>query len=159
MVNACSSKEVISKLKAVNGKPSAEILTEIRFHWKQKATMIPSHTLKISLRNKGITTGVHLNWTGFWMCSEYQGSGGTGWKSYTTENKHTHKRALTKLHHKLGQSCIVILCFQQRAEVQPCWVGYTVKENHRKFGSSVLPFHLTLAQFLCLILETTKPPS
>lgn len=151
MVNACSSKEVISKLNALNGKPGAEILTDIRFHWKQRATLILFHTLKMSLKNKG--------WTGFWMCSEYQDSGGTGWKSYTTENKHTHKRALTKLHHKLGQSCTVILCLQQRMTVQARWAEYTVQENHRKSGNSVLPFHLTLAQFLCLILETTNPPS
>jgi len=48
--------------------------------------MIPSHTVKMISRNKGITMGVHLNWTGFWMCTEYQDSSGTGWKSYTTEN-------------------------------------------------------------------------
>lgn len=91
--------------------------------------MIPFRTLKVNLGNRGTTTGVHLNWNGFSVCTEQQDGGGTGWKNCVTENKCTHKRVLTKLHHTLGQAFSADLSFQQRAEEQPCWTGQAIEEK------------------------------
>lgn len=106
--------------------------------------MIPPLTLKMNLRNRGVTTAIHLNWNGFSVFTEQQDGGGTGWKNCMTENKCTHKRALTKLHHMLGWSYSDNLCFQQRAEEQPSSTGQIIEKKPWKnlvaeFSSYIQP--------------------
>lgn len=119
--------------------------------------MIPSHTLKMNARNKGITTGVHLNWTSFWMCTEYQDSGGTGWKSYTTENKHTLREHLQNYIIHLDRATLSICAYSKGQRRNPVGLGIRLKTNQGKLFGRVFPFHSTLAQFLSVILDITNP--
>lgn len=94
--------------------------------------MIPSHTLNMNSRKRGITTGVHLN-------------------------VHRIPRQLVALDEKAtlqnynihsDRAMLSFCAFSKGQRCGPVGLGILLKRNHEKLCGRVLPFHPTLAQFL-----------